>query len=185
VDSLWADLLAPVGNRPPRLLHYDGSCALQTWLNTVALNELLTVKRTEKRRKRLIDPNFDSYDEKRESSAGEPSAAPHAEPESLEFREAPLVKIMHVAVETAFLSCEPEDFVLLQLKHCDGLRGTELARMFGCNESMISRRLDEAQERIAAVTLEKVRETDEWLDLKWEDFVELCRTATPACFGLD
>ena len=75
--------------------------------------------------------------------------------------------------------------MLLQLKHCDGLRGAELGKMFGCDESVISRRLDKAQERIAAMTLWKIRQTDPWLELKWTDFLELCRSATPSCFGLD
>jgi RNA polymerase sigma factor (sigma-70 family) len=184
IDSLWADLLAPVNDRPPRLRRYDGSCALQTWLNTVALNRLLTRKRTEQRWKRIISPNPGPL-EGDDFATSERSAAALAEPEDAGFGEAPLVEIMRTAVETAFLSCDPEDFVLLQLKHCDGLRGAELGKMFGCDESVISRRLDRAQERIASMTLWKIRQTDPWLELKWSDFLELCRSATPACFGLD
>lgn len=185
VNSLWADLLAPVGDRPASLQRYDGSCALQTWLNTVALNKLLTRKRSEQRWKRIISPDVDSHDPDGENGGIERSTATLADPEPVESSEAPLIEIMQMAVETAFLSCEPEDFVLLQLKHCDGLRGAELGTLFGCDESVISRRIDKAQERIASMTLWKVRQTDPWLDLKWTDFVELCRSATPACFGLD
>ncbi len=174
VDSLWADLIHPAGGRQPRLSRYDGSCALQTWLNTVALNELLSIKRRQQRWDKLMPARVE-----------EQPADWHADPGASEAVEAPLIEIMQTAVETAFLSCEPEDFVLLQLKHCDGLRGAELGLMFGCDESVISRRIDKAQSHIASMTLWKVRQTDPWLELKWTDFVDLCRTATPACFGLD
>ena len=30
-----------------------------------------------------------------------------------------------------------------------------------------------------------VRAKDPWLDLKWDDFMDLCRVATPACFGTE
>lgn len=185
VNRLWADLLVPVGAGPARLARYDGTCALQTWLNTVALNKLFTRKRQEKRWKRVISKDADSPSPEGETGADERSADARPDPEPANFREAPLIEIMQIAVETAFLSCDPEDFVLLQLKHCDGLLGAELGRMFGCDESVISRRLGRAEERIASTTLGKVRETDPWLDLQWADFMDLCRTATPACFGQD
>lgn len=185
VDSLWADVLTRVGDRPPRLQRYDGSCALQTWLNTVALNRLLTHKRKDRRWEKLIPERVGAQKAGERDSDNELPAGFRVDLEDGEPAEAPLIEIMRAAVETAFLTCEPEDFVLLQLKHCDGLRGAELGRMFGCHESVISRRLDKAQEIIAAATLQKVRQSDPWLELKWPDFMELCRSATPACFGQD
>ncbi|MGB8167426.1 MAG: hypothetical protein WCF18_08035 [Chthoniobacteraceae bacterium] len=184
VDSLWADLLAPVGDRPPRLQRYDGSCALQTWLNTVALNRLLTLKRKDRRWEKLIPERVGAQSGADDGDRELPPGC-RVDVDSNEPGEEPLIEIMRVAVETAFLSCEPEDFVLLQLKHCDGLLGAELGRMFGCHESVISRRIDKAQANIAATTLQKVRQSDPWLELQWSDFVDLCRAATPACFGLD
>jgi transcriptional regulator with XRE-family HTH domain len=74
--------------------------------------------------------------------------------------------------------------VLLQLEHCDQLEREDLARMFGCSKPTISRLLHRASAEIEKRTLGYLREHDPWLELKWDDFVELCRTATPACFGL-
>jgi DNA-directed RNA polymerase specialized sigma24 family protein len=184
VGSLWADILTSSVDRAPRLSRYDGSCALQTWLNTVALNKLLTRKRGEERWNRLIPTRVGSTPE---NERGERENAPTwlADPETSEPDDAPLLEIMRLAVEAAFLSCEPEDFVLLQLAHRDNLRGTELAVMFKCDASVISRRLQKAEEHIAATTLLQVRRTDPWLELRWEDFLELCRSATPGCLGLD
>lgn len=177
VGCLWADLLMPNGDRPPRLRGYDGSCALQTWLNTVALNRLLSIKRKKRRWEKLI------VEGDRDDAVGMRKSRVQSDLD--ELAEAPLIAIMRTAVETAFLSCEPEDFVLLQLKHCDRLHIAELGVMFGCHESVISRRIDRAEARIAATTLQKIRQTDPWLELKWSDFMDLCRVATPACFGLD
>jgi len=180
VASLWADLLAPSGDQPPRLARYSGLSSLRTWLNAVALNSMLARKRSEQRRLRHIAPQghtAEGEEERSHASMADPDAAVPGDP--------PLIEIMRDSLERAFLECEPEDFVILQLKHCDGIRGTELAVMFGCDETVISRRLTKAQQHIGAVTLLQIRQTDPWLELKWEDFVELCRTATPACFGLD
>lgn len=183
VDGLWADLLAPVEGGVPRLSRYDGSCALQTWLNTVALNLLLTRKRKESRWNKLVD-RLDAP--AREGEVGTESMAGRlADASPDEATEAPIIEIIRIAVETAFNTCDPEDFVLLQLRYCDGLLGAELGRMFGCHESKISRRIDKAEEIIAAATIEKIRESDPWLELKWTDFLDLCRTARPSCFGFD
>lgn len=182
VDRLWADLQTPRGDRPPRLQLYDGSCALQTWLNTVALNKLLTRKRNEQRWRDLMPAHMGGPNGDEE---GEELSSNWLGSEAEDAGDPPLIEIMRTAVETAFQTCEPEDFVLLHLKHYDGLRGAELGVMFGCDESVISRRIGKAEAHIAAATLWKVRQTDPWLELQWSDFMELCRSATPACFGLD
>ena len=61
----------------------------------------------------------------------------------------------------------------------------ELAKMFGCSKSTIDRDLDQAGTRVAEATMRFVRRKDPWLELNWEDFVELCRVANAACFGDD
>ncbi len=180
VDSLWADLLSRGASGVPRIARYDGSCSFQTWFNSVALNKLLTRKRQQRRWQDLIPGRIGTNPDGSDALG----AGSMADPEADEPETALLVELMREAIEHAFQSCGPEDFVLLQLKHCDGLRGTELATMFGCDASVISRRLEKAQAQIAASTLWKIRQADPWLELKWPDFVELCRTATPACFGL-
>jgi RNA polymerase sigma factor (sigma-70 family) len=182
VCQLWSDLIRKRDDRPPRLQMYNGTCALQTWLNTVALNRLLSRKRNQQRWRELMPVTTSGGGgEMGDESFEDCMAAPDAD----EAGDSPLMEIMKIAVETAFQSCEPEDFVLLHLKHFDGLRGAELGRMFGCHESMISRRIDRAEQVIADTTLRAVRQTDPWLELKWSDFLDLCRSAGPGCFGRD
>ena len=170
-DALWADCLATRASFRPRLATYNGQAPLQIWLKTVALNQLIKLHGQEKRRLEIsIDHQV--------------GQAPHPPAPEL-ATEAPLLVLMRSALEAAFQKCAAEDFVLLQLAHTDGLRHEELARMFECVPSTISRRLVLAQEEIAAETIRFIRQADPLVELKWEDFVELCRVASPACFGVD
>ena len=180
--GLLTELVAPIGERPPRLLRYSGDSSLDTWLHAVVLNKWISRKRQEDRWRKLLPVTLTPTDPESENEfepgwAGDRS---HAEPS-----DAPLLTLMREAIEEAFRSCSAESFVLLQLAHCDGLRTSELATMFGCAGSQISRRLSKAEKQIATATLHYVRLTDPWLELTWADFTELCRTATPACFGVD
>ena len=181
VESLWADLLAPPVDGLPRMVHYNGRCAFQTWFNTVALNKLITKKRKQTCWKKLFPVRLDGG---MDAEAKLPPGT-MTDPDSEEADRVLLIQIMREAVDHAFRTCDPEDFVLLQLSHLDGLLGKELAVLFDCDPSGITRRLKKAQAHISAETLWKIRQVDPWLDLRWEDFVELCRTATPASFGLD
>ncbi|TCO91342.1 RNA polymerase sigma factor (sigma-70 family) [Chthoniobacter flavus] len=170
-DSLWADCLAERPGNRPRLATYAGNSALQAWLKAVALNRLVQQKRREKRDPIVIgDP-----------PEGKPVPPVHEPPQV----EAPLLEIMRGAVEAAFHECDAQDFVLVQLAHANGLLGRELAVMFSCSEAKISRDLERARKSIAGVTLGYVRQKDPWLDLQWEDFLELCKVVSPACFGVE
>ncbi len=182
VENLWADCVAGSNGRPAKLTRYNGLCSLQTWLNTVALNDFLTRKRREQRWNRLIPPPVPAVgaDDSPESEEAWPASG-----SAEELSEAPLLDIMREAVQWAFLNCPAEDFVLLQLAHLDGLHVEELGLMFKCAKATISRNLKEARRSIEVATLAHIRQTDPWLDLKWEDFVELCQVASPACFGVE
>ena len=171
VQCLWGDLLTPTANGRARLLNYDGSCKLLTWLNSVALNALLTRKRVDGRRQR----RFPSSEE------GGQIETPDDDPPV----ETPLLELLRDAVQFAFGNCPAEDFVLLQLAHADDLHVMELAKMFGRTKSALSRDMQRAGEGIAGATLQYIKATDPWLQLQWEDFLDLCRSASPACFGVE
>jgi RNA polymerase sigma-70 factor len=179
-DELWADCLAERPDRPPRLATYAGNSPLLTWLKAVALNKLVQSKRRQNRARQLaVDDNpFD------DATVADDATA-HPQGETRDSAEPPLLEIMRGAVEAAFRECDAEDFVLVQLAHTNGLRGRELAEMFSCSEAKISRTLERAREKIAAATVNYVRARDPWLELQWEDFVELCRVVSPACFGVE
>lgn len=179
--SLLTDLVVPKESRKPRLARYEGLSSIDTWLHSVALNGYVDRIRRKEREHAVMQTTVPPCASETDDEL-EPAWA--MDPKAGEISDAPLLHLMIDAIESAFKSCTPEDFVLLQLSHCDGLLGKELAVMFRCHPAQISRRLELAQKEIAASVRQHIRQTDPWLDLKWEDFTELCRTSTPTCFGL-
>lgn len=178
VENLWADCLYGGAGFPPKLRRYNGECALLTFLRTIALNQVLTIRRWEQRWAHLVPGRLD-HDEGVNGNVRElPGPGSRAV-------EAPLLELMKSAIETALRKCPPEDFVLVQLAHANGLKGAELSRLFQCSQATISRALARAAERIAAATLQQIREKDPWIELKWEDFLELCAVARPGAFGVE
>lgn len=173
VAELWADCVSAHAGTGPKLARYNGICALKTFFSTITLNVLLTRRRREKRWSALVTPAVPDDTAPADSAAA-------AEP-----AEVPLLDLMREAIQAAFMACPAEDFVLLQLAHLDGLRVVELAKIFDCSTASISRHGARASRDIAAATLQSIRATDPWLELRWEDFVELCGTASPACFGVE
>lgn len=173
-EWLWADCLAERPTRRPRLATYAGKASLKSWLCTLALNRLIALRRSREAREKYELSGLDL------DRIGDPSEdTPSAD------SEAPLVELIRNAVEAGFQECPAEDFVLLQLAHMDRLHLMELAQMFDCSKSKIDRDLDRAGRKVAEATMRYVRAKDPWLDLKWDDFMDLCRVATPACFGTE
>jgi len=179
VNELWSDCIAPQTETVPKLARYNGNCALRTFLNTITLNTLITRRRREKRWIHLVsDDVADGETDAAAPAHGVPTGGD-------EPAEAPLLEIMREAIQAAFMACPAEDFVLLQLTHADGLHVVELAKMFDCGIASISRNIAKAAQEIAEATIQYIKATDPWLELKWEDFIELCRSASPACFGVE
>jgi DNA-directed RNA polymerase specialized sigma24 family protein len=169
VSDLWANCIAPRAQLKPRLATYSGNAPLQAWLKTVVFNNFVYTKRKPTPVVKELGPDDP-----------EPDAADGPQPP-----EQPVLDIILIAIQAAFRECDPEEFLLLHLAHANGLRGRELARLFGCSEAKISRALDAARQKIKVSILRHVKERDEWLEIQWEDFVELCRVVSPSCFGFE
>lgn len=182
VTQMWADLAVAPPGESPRLSRYDGSCRLATWLNTVAMNRLLTARRSQRRRESYIGVSIDAQlgDEEGTGTLESLLSAP-----SSEFLDPPLVELLRGAIQAAFAACSAETFVLLQLAHGDGLRLRELGQIWGCNPATISRRLERDTAEIARAVLDHIRSTDPLLELTWSDFVQLCQTANLGALGFE
>ncbi len=176
VAELWSDAVSVRNGTGPKLARYNGTCALKTFFNTITLNVLITRRRREKRWSNLVTPEIDEQATEAKAPASRGAAAPV---------EAPLLDLMREAIQAAFMACPAEDFVLLQLAHLDGLRVVELAKIFDSSNASISRNLASAGRGVAEATLQYIKATDPWLELQWDDFLELCRSASPACFGVE
>ena len=171
VEMLWGDLLTPASTGRTPLSRYNGKCALLTYLNLVALSRLFGRKRVTGRYERRF-PSADAVEFP--EPAGESAS-----------KDAPLIKLIRDAVEFAFQNCDAEDFVLVQLEYYDDLDRGDLARMFRCSESTIHRKLENARSAVRKCALDYIRERDPWLELRWEDFIDLCRTTTLASLGVE
>jgi predicted DNA-binding protein (UPF0251 family) len=86
-----------------------------------------------------------------------------------------IIDILGPALRQAFAACDVEELVLLQLVHMHGVTQREIASLWKWHESRVSRHINRTEEKIAELTLRAVKETDPYLELGWQDFVELCR----------
>ena len=158
--KLWGDCLT--GPRP--LFHvFNGRSALKSWLTAISVNRWISLKRREAQHARAMQHlAIDS----------ENSQAPSRSAQS----DSSIIEILGPALRRAFAACDVEELILLQLVHVHGITQREIANLWKWHESRVSRHIKRAEEKIAKLTLQSVRETDPYLELRWNDFVELCRS---------
>ena len=163
VADLWADCFAPRGNREPLLTKYQGRCALESWLLTVATNRLVDLKRRQSFRVD-VPPSPDSPEDFFDRQPQPEKAT----------SEKQLVVLLRDAIKGAFAKQEPDAVLMLKLVHLHELSQREIARMWGWHESKVSRTLDVTRQNVSRIILAELKRIDPWLELRWEDFVELC-----------
>lgn len=166
--SLWADCVCGGKACPPRLTRYRGQCSLLGWLKSVAINQLIDLKRRSTRWQRISD-------ELRHEDAPTRSG-------SAILSDPPLIDLLKSAVTRSLAACPSQPLVMLQLRHVNGLTQRELAAIWGWHESKVSRLLADTIADIAREVAREVKKTDPWLTLSWDDFLELCRCADFSIF---
>ena len=171
VADIWSDCFSAPPNRQTLLGKYQGRCALESWLLTVATNRLIDLKRRQTFRVEV--PVSDRSSEDFFDRRPQPESAP---------REESLLKLLRVAIQNAFAKRDSESVLMLKLVHVHQLTQREIARMWGWHESKVSRALEGARESIARDILLELKRADPWLDLRWEDFLELCSGSADALF---
>lgn len=163
--DVWADCVPGPGERPSLLEKFSGKCSLQGWLATVATNRWVDLKRKQARR-----AEFANHDESDGDAIAEMPALPNP------LKEAALVALLRDSLRGAFAACPADALVCLRLVYMYGLTQRELMRLLGWSESKVSRFLSQAMQEIEKLTLAEVKKRDPWLDLSWQDFVDLCET---------
>lgn len=164
VADLWTDCFAPKGNRQTLLTKYQGRCALESWLLTVATHRLVDLKRRQGFRVDVAKNSSDSPDDffDRRAQPEKPTS------------EKPLLDLLRGAIQQAFARQDPEAVLMLKLVHVHELSQREIARMWGWHESKVSRTLETTRQSVGKIILFELKRIDPWLELRWEDFVELC-----------
>ena len=177
VNQLWSECVAREEGKPGRLAGYNGECLLATYLNTVAFNLWLTERRKRVRQAAILASPAGPGPE-----SGAAGTAPDGRSNTV---DAPLIGLLREAIEAGARRCSAEHFVVLQLVHFDRLLGRELATMFDCDESWISRMAKRAEKEWRAGILDYLHEREPLLVLRWEDFLEMCSVAAPSCLGIE
>jgi len=165
--DLWADAVPGAGDRPALLEKFNGRCSLQAWLGTVATRRWIDLKRRQARR---------AGPEPADREGSSESVIERLPASESGGSEAVLVELLRSSLQAAFADCDPEAMVLLRLVYVHGVTQRELVRMLGWHESKVSRTLSRAMQHIESRTLRELKSRDPWLDLTWQDFVDLCQT---------
>src|SRR5688500_11757841 len=167
VSDLWTDCLAAKQDRTTVPATCQGRCALQSSLLTVATHRLVDLNR--RHSFRVEDPSSpdspDDFFDRR------------AQPEKA-TSEKPLLNLLRQAIQRAFATQDAEAVLMLKLVHLHQLTQREIARIWGWHESKVSRTLDVTRQNVARIILAELKKVDPWLELRWEDFVELCATSS-------
>ncbi|MCB1228879.1 MAG: RNA polymerase sigma factor [Verrucomicrobiae bacterium] len=179
-EDLVADIIAECfgagkkGAMEVRLLEkFEGRSSLSTWLIRITWNRWLDLKRRDKFRGEL--PRYDD-DESRGVDAFERVADDH---EDEDFIETDLAELMAGAIRDAFARLEPEVLVMLKLSFLHNVSQTDIARMWQCDQTRVSRTLSSARAQIAAETIRAIKAKEPTLDIDWDDFKRLC------AYGID
>jgi RNA polymerase sigma factor (sigma-70 family) len=164
--DLWGDCVGQGDDRPSLLEKFSGKCPIRSWLTTVATNRLLDLKRRQKHRGEL--PKFDSDEDTNPFERLPATAAAQS--------EGVLVNLLKESLQAAFAKCPAQAMLMLRLVYLNGLSQREVGRMWGWHESKVSRCISGAMEEIETATLRELKQRDPWLELSWQDFVELCES---------
>jgi RNA polymerase sigma factor (sigma-70 family) len=164
--DLWADCVPGAQDKPSLLEKFAGKSTLQGWLATIATNRWIDFKRRGAKRVELAsgssEAGHDAFDKL-------PAAASGAKEETL-------TTLLRDCLQAAFNACSAEAMVLLRLVYLHELTQREIVRMLGWSESKVSRFMAKAMEEIEQHTLSELKKRDPWLELSWQDFVDLCET---------
>lgn len=165
--DLWGDCVPKADDQPSLLDKFSGKCSLQAWLATVATRRWIDLKRKQARRGENQLPHENDSDD-------DPLAALPAS--SATTKDEILIDLLRDSLQAAFAACPPADLLMLRLVFLHGLSQREVMRMWAWSESKISRRLTQTMADLEKNTMAALKARDPWLELTWQDFVDLCET---------
>jgi len=164
MQDLWSDCFGGTSTKPALLEKFTGDGPLRAWLITVGLHRLIDLARRKKFRRDV--PAND------ETSLPDPmDKIPAAEGPPA---DADIVSLLRISLKKAFARSNREQLLLLCLVYLHGIKQRELADIYGCNESTISRWLQQTLKQIHGDTLSEIRALDATMCLDWPEIVQLC-----------
>lgn len=163
--QLWVDCIVEREDRPPLLARYNGKSALRGWLSAIVTNRWLSLMRRKAVHRKVVDQLTDSLEYPSFDDGGVGDLV-----------DLELMKIIEGALRRAFEACTPEEIVMLHLVHLHELTQREVAAVWRCHESYVSRHLKSAEQKIADITLERIRRYDSLINLTWTDLLRVCES---------
>lgn len=175
IADLWTDCFDSREGRRPLLEKFSGKGSLNAFLTRTALNRLIDYKRRLKFRGELPS----NRDEDRPGDAFDSLPGEERNDDS----EDRLVGLLRDAMLASFSMIDPEKLVMLKLVKIHGIDQELAGKMWNCSQSKVSRNISAAMEEIRVTTISELKRIDPWLELRWEDFVGLCKQSSDL-FGL-
>ena len=166
VGDLWSDCFGGTNSKSALLEKFSGDGSLRAWLITVGLHRLIDIAR----RKRF---HHDMAAHEKTSSVDPMDKIPAADELA---PDTDLVSLLRSSLKNALARSNREHLLLLYLVYLHGIKQRELAGIYGCNESTVSRWLDSTLEQIRADTVREVEILDSAAGLEWREIVQLCHT---------
>ena len=173
-EDLVADIIAECfgagknGQTRPLIEKFEGRSSLSTWMIRITWNRWLDLKRRDKFRGEL--PSYDDDDDR----LGDQFDRVAGNNPDDELLDSDLSELMGRAIREAFDSLGPDVLLMMKLSYLHGVSQANIARMWQCDQTRVSRSLTAAREQVAVVTMRRIREADSSLMLEWEDFQKLC-----------
>lgn len=173
--DIWADCFDSRDNRRPLLKKFSGKGSLGAFLTRTALNRLIDYKRRQRFRGELSGRTTRMSRE--DTEIGDPFDSLPGENSASESEDQ-LVGLLRDAMLAAFTSIDPEKLAILKLVKVHGLDQELVGRMWGWSQSKVSRNISAVMEEVRVTTMNELQRIDPWLELRWEDFVELCKQSS-------
>ena len=165
--DMWGECVSRGVDLPTLLERFNDRCELRQWLITVATHRLFDLKRSQKKHGGLLRKNAEFVPG---GFLRNLTMTPFA------IKDMTLLGLLRESVELAFSMCQPGVLLMLELVHMHGLTQRDISRMWGWHESKVSRMLSQGMDEIEKDILSFVKKKDPWLELTWQDFLELCQT---------
>jgi DNA-directed RNA polymerase specialized sigma24 family protein len=157
-----------------RLLNlYNGRVPLKQWLATAAISRLKNWWRSGQWR-------FEQQAEELETVNSPTDFAAESVTQDPE-----IAVLLADALRWAFLHLEPQKAVFLRLAYLYDVKRERIARMWGCHPSTIGREITIGLMTLRARTLEYLRRADPFLEIEWQDCLEVCTMSPRLLYGDD
>jgi RNA polymerase sigma factor (sigma-70 family) len=145
LDDIINDLLVPRDSKPPRLDNFHGKAPLNTWLRTVIRRLWTDVTRKDQKSREVGTGKVVDLDK---AAPTDPHSSPQELAEYNDLRERGVDLIVRHFLDMFPSASDRDELLAWQMVCFDGIPQKDLARLFQCHPSTISRYLKRVEKKI-------------------------------------